>query len=99
MFYQLLRSQCRVPENGIPGTVRAVRRSQPEDAEVRRSLNRRQLLVEASTGGSLRVPLMARWLRRSGTPAGERGISLARRRRNSGRNHGWAQLKSLRIRN
>ena len=65
-FHQLVKSQCRGPGEWEYLAAFAGRESQPPppDAEVRRSLTRRQLCVEAANGGwQLRVPLMARWLR------------------------------------
>lgn len=68
-FHQLVRSPCRVPGEWEYLAAFAGRESQPPppDAAVRRALHRRQLCVEAANGEwRLRVPLMARWLRREG---------------------------------
>lgn len=68
-FQHLVKSQCRVPGEWeyLAAFARGGSQPPPPDAEVRRSLTRRQLCVEAANGEwRLRVPLMARWLRREG---------------------------------
>lgn len=64
---QMVEKQCRAPGEWeyLRGFARRESQPVPEDAEVRRSLNRRQLCVEAGSGEwRLRVPLMGRWLRK-----------------------------------
>jgi hypothetical protein len=65
-FYQLLKSQSRSDEEWLYLTKFAQIEVQqaPEDPEILRLLKRRQLLMETSDGWHLRVPLMARWLRK-----------------------------------
>ncbi len=64
---QMVEKQCRAPGEWeyLRGFARRETQPMPEDADVRRSLNRRQLCVDASGGEwRLRVPLMGRWLRK-----------------------------------
>ena len=64
---QMVEKQCRMPGEWeyLRGFARRETQPLPEDADVRRSLNRRQLCVEAGSGEwRLRVPLMGRWLRK-----------------------------------
>jgi len=62
-----VKSQGRVPGEWeyLAGFARRETQPVPEDEEVRRALNRRQLCMKADSGEwRQRVPLMGRWLRK-----------------------------------
>ncbi len=66
-FHQLLRAQSRVAGEWeyLAAFARRETQAASDDADVRRSLERRRLLVAASDAECrLRVPLMSRWLRK-----------------------------------
>jgi hypothetical protein len=67
-FHHLLRSQSRIPGKWEFLEAFAAKETQPlpEDAAVRRSLRRRELLLEEGNSCRLRVPLMGRWMRKEG---------------------------------
>ncbi len=67
-FHQLLRSQSQVLGEWEYLAAFATRDTQPppDDAAIRRSLDRRRLLVSVNGESALRVPLMRRWLQREG---------------------------------
>lgn len=67
-FHQLLRSPSQSPGEWEYLAAFATRETQmpPEDSAIRRSLDRRRLLIPVNGECALRVPLMRRWLRREG---------------------------------
>jgi hypothetical protein len=68
VLYQLMRGECSVPgEWEYLSAFRGEEEQVPPAAEaIRGSLRRRQLIQDCGDRWRLRVPLMARWLRRRG---------------------------------
>jgi hypothetical protein len=68
VLHELLLRECRHPgeREYIEGFLRSEEQAPPEDAAVRRSLRRREIIDESGGQWRLAVPLMARWLRKNG---------------------------------
>lgn len=67
VLYQLMQGESTLPGDWdyLTRFRHTDEQPEPDDEAIRRSLRRRQLVLQASAGGSwrLRAPLMARWLR------------------------------------